>query len=260
MPRRRNPLLTDAQRWRAIKKQAKKRRKRLHRAMHTWFHPMSFMALVLRMVPEHLFPTASVRSIRRYVEEADAQFYVTQYNGIDDRAIRALPPDIVPDLPRKIRTPAKDLVPRDDYREGDLVQLENGHWVSCVSLCDWWNQGEHRYIFRTRARKILPRASGDWSLMYRKEMKWAFPSVSFNHDFKREEFLVQALRDDSNKLTEVRVYSAKYHPLFRFDMNLPAAFSVPEETKRWWLGVRESIIPAGWIPPATPEQMVAAER
>ncbi|MFZ4696238.1 MAG: hypothetical protein ACOYMV_14050, partial [Verrucomicrobiia bacterium] len=93
-------------------------------------------------------------------------------------------------------------------------------------------------FFRQAYFEINPderRPAGEWAIIDKCELQVALPSVCLDWNFGRSSYWVQIIRDNVECVSEMRVYSRTFLPLFRLSLLLPVpAPDLDRNTEFWW--------------------------
>lgn len=142
-----------------------------------------------------------------------------------------------PDLPTMLRAPSLDHVKErpEDYAALGLLKLATGHTINPTEICVNQIQGTIRAHYFYEINPDERRPAGEWALVDKCELKAALPSVCLEWNFGRASYWVNIIRDAAEKVSEVRVYSRSYLPIFRLSLLLPIpAQELRRNTASWW--------------------------
>ncbi len=235
MPSRsRKPRMTTALHWRRKRQQAKRKVLRWEKA-RTPSDPLAALISVLGAIPDELLDERDIYQIRRVTELVNAnQYAFTRPGPHDPLADWPAQTDFEPGVPPGIRAPCRGTLERlQATANGNLLTLRCGHVVDPELLPGIFIEGAIRLLYRCETQGC-PQAGGEWSSVLRPDLKDAIPSIAFSGGYERAEYLLRAIRTGSGVLSALDIFSVRYLPLIRLQMDIDIPTPRAKQLPRWW--------------------------
>lgn len=183
-------------------------------------------------------PGRTLRWNRQAAMEINADAYRANHRAdcrVDYESVHRQP-EFELRVPKELSWPRNEV----DLSEAppDSAQLASRQWVSIESIERLSIDANDRWMYLVHAKQRLKYAPGEWLYLYRSELTRVFPSLGSKQSLiaDRNAFLMNTIRGEDEKPTELRVYSSTYLPLFRVvldfvDPNHPVQ---PYGDGVWW--------------------------